>query len=71
MRAPQLDQHEETLTDETVLVPSGCISSGAGWQLVDAVSCGVRDESGLIEDTVYHTCQPSATHTCKILGKNP
>ena len=40
-------------TDETVLVPSGCISSGAGWQLVDAVSCGVRDESGLIEDTVY------------------
>ena len=45
VKAPQLDQHGEA-TDETVPVPPGSISSGAGWQHVDTVSCGVRDKSG-------------------------
>ena len=40
------------------------------WEEIE-VSDTLWEELDMREEGLEQTCQPSATHTCKILGKNP
>ena len=54
----------ETTHTWVLLVGRGCTGSLAPWLPSEQMS----QQTWLGR---WHTCQPSATHTCKILGKNP